>query len=176
MRRQALGLMALVLAAWSLPVFAVGSVAAPSSSLWDGLGRLHPALVHFPVALLVTALGAELMCILRRDARFADAARFMVSVAGWTGVAAALAGFARADTVVIPTELEGTFAIHRVAGIVTPVLAVLAAGLAAGVRRSGQIWELFLYRIVLILATIAAVVAGFCGGEIVHGAGFFPRW
>ena len=43
------------------------------------------------------------------------------------------------------------FSVHRVAGIATPVLVFLCAGLGEGVRRSGQIWELILYRIVLVL-------------------------
>ena len=71
---------------------------------------------------------------------------------------------------------QHVFAIHRIFGIATPILAFLCAGLAAGVRRSGQIWELMLYRVVLVMTAVSAVVAGFYGGEIVFGAGFFPLW
>jgi uncharacterized membrane protein len=150
--------------------------AAPPSGFLDAVGRLHPFLVHFPAALLVVAAAAELLCIIRRDGYFGDAARFMVTAAAVFAVPAALAGFARADAITIPPALHDAFAIHRVAGIVIPVLAVLAASLAAGVRRSGQIWELFLYRIVLFTAAAFAVTAGYTGGEMVYGAGFFPRW
>lgn len=155
---------------------ASANVAAPPSGVVDAVGRLHPFLVHFPVALLLVAAVAELLCIVRRDGRFADTARFMVTAAAWIGVPAAIAGFARASSITIPPDLEGAFAIHRVAGIVTPVLAFLATGLATGVRRSGQIWELFLYRIVLLLAVGFAATAGYYGGELAYGAGFFPRW
>jgi len=144
--------------------------------LWELVGRVHHLLVHFPVALLLSALVAEALCIARRDGRYADAARFMVVAAAWVSAPAALTGFLRADGLVFDAGKQGWFAAHRLAGIVTPVLAFLAAGLAEGTRRSGQIWELFLYRVVLVLAALSAAVAGFCGGELVFGPGFFRLW
>jgi len=137
-------------------------------------GRLHPALVHFPVALVIVALVAELMCIARREGRHADTARFMITAAAWISVPAAITGFMRADGMTFDATEQSLFAVHRVAGIATPVLVFLCAGLGAGVRRSGQIWELILYRVVLVLAAASAAVAGYYGGEIVFGG--FPLW
>lgn len=137
-------------------------------------GFLHPFLVHFPVALIIVALVAELLCITRREGRYADAARFMITAAAWISIPAALAGFARADTITLTASEQSLFAVHRVAGIATPVLAFLCAGLSEGVRRSGQIWELMLYRVVLVLAVVSAIVAGYYGGELVYGN--FPLW
>ena len=144
--------------------------------MWDTLGRLHPFLVHFPVALILTAIVTEAIAVARRDERLGDAARFMVTAAAWLSVPAAIAGFARAGSITIAPELQSTFAVHRIAGIATSVIAFLAAGLAAGVRRSGQIWELFLFRVVLVIAAAAAAVAAHHGGELVYGVGFFPWW
>ncbi|HEX5133379.1 MAG TPA: DUF2231 domain-containing protein [Candidatus Krumholzibacteria bacterium] len=153
-----------------------GTPAVPPDGFIDAFGRWHPVLVHFPVALIVTAAVAELAGAARKDPVPMTAARFMVHAGAWTAVVAALAGFARADSITIGPEISHAFAIHRIAGIITPVIAFLAAGLADGVRRSGQIWELFLYRIVLLLAVAAACVAGFYGGELVFGAHFFSLW
>lgn len=138
------------------------------------LGRLHPALVHFPVALVLVALAAEIMCMTRRDGRYADTARFMISVAAWISIPAAITGFIRADAMTFDAAGQSLFAVHRVAGIATPVLVFLCAGLGEGVRRSGQVWELILYRVVLALAAAAAAVAGYFGGEMVFGV--FPLW
>jgi uncharacterized membrane protein len=132
--------------------------------------------VHFPVALIITALVAEVIFVVRRDERYAAAARFMIHAGAWLGVAAALTGFARADSIVLAPDQAPAFAIHRIAGIATPILAFLAAALAEGVRRSGQIWELFIFRLVLALAAAGAVVGGYYGGELVYGAGFFCLW
>jgi uncharacterized membrane protein len=158
------------------PSLALAATAPPLSGGVDLLGRLHPALIHFPLALIVTAFAAEMIFVARRDERFSAVARFMIHAGAWMGVAAALSGFARAASITIAPDVSSAFAVHRIAGIATPVLAFLAAALADGVRRSGQIWELFLYRIVLALAAAGAVIAGYHGGEIVYGAGFFSLW
>jgi len=142
----------------------------------DWLGRLHPGLVHFPIALIVVALAAEVCCIATREGRFADTARFLVNIAAWVSIPVAATGFLHAGTITMDAAGQHVFAIHRIFGIATPVLAFLCAGLAAGVRRSGQIWELMFYRVVLVMTAVSAVVAGFYGGEIVFGAGFFPHW
>jgi uncharacterized membrane protein len=144
--------------------------------MWDAFGRLHPFLVHFPVALILTAIVTEAIAVARRDERLGDAARWMITAAAWLSIPTAVAGFARAGSVTVEPALQSTFIIHRIAGIATPVLAFLAAGLAAGVRRSGQIWELYLFRIVLVITAVAAAIAGHHGGELVYGTDFFPLW
>jgi uncharacterized membrane protein len=147
-----------------------------ATGFWPSVGRLHPFLVHFPVALILSALVAEVLCVAKREWRYTEAARFMIVAAAWISVPAAIAGFARADSIVLDAAQQELFGVHRVAGIATPVLAFLAAGLAEGSRRSGQIWELYLYRAVLALAAAGAAVAGYFGGEIVYGPGSFPLW
>lgn len=147
-----------------------------SPGFWELLGRLHAFLVHFPVALVLAAVMAEALCIVRREGRYLEASRFMVAAAAWMSAAAALTGFLRADGLVFDAAGQAAFAIHRIAGIVTPVLVFLAAALAEGSRRSGNMLELFLYRAVLLLAAVAVLVAGYHGGELVHGRGFFSFW
>lgn len=164
-----------VISAACLPASAWAHALPSASPGWEAVvGRFHPALVHFPVALVLVALVAEGLCIARRDGRYADIARFMIIVAAWISVPAAITGFLRAESVSFDAMQARSFSIHRVAGIATPVLVFLCAGLGEGVRRSGQIWELALYRVVMVLAALAAAVAGYFGGEIVFGV--FSLW
>lgn len=158
-----------------MPAVAWGHTAVAPPPGWEAfLGRLHPVLVHFPVALVLVALVAEGLCIARRDGRYADTARFLILAAAWLSVPAAVTGLIRADSMTFDPTQARLFAIHRVAGIATPVLVFLCAGLGEGARRSGQIWELMLYRVVLVLAAVSTAVAGYFGGEIVFGV--FSRW
>ena len=164
-----------VCAVFSLPAAAWAHTVPTAPQGWEAIvGRFHPALVHFPIALVLVAVVAETLCIARRDGRYADAARFMILVAAWISVPTAITGFIRAESITFDPAEAPLFAVHRVAGIVTPVLIFLCAGLAEGVRRSGQIWELLLYRALLLLSAISTVVAGYFGGEIVFGV--FSMW
>ena len=140
-------------------------------AVWSILGDLHPVLVHFPIALILVAAVAEAMFISTRQTEFGDAARFMVFAAAWMSIAAALAGIAAASGETFTPELGRAFTVHRAAGIATPVVTLLAAAMAGGARRSGQIWELMLYRVLLFIAVLGVGIAGFYGGELAHGPG-----
>jgi len=140
---------------------------------WELAGHLHPFLVHFPVALVFLSVAAEVLLVVRKEARFGDAGRFMIAAAAWISIPAAIAGFALASGQTFTDEEVRIFAIHRIAGITTPVLIFLAAGMAASARRSGQIWELFLFRIFLALAVVSVAIAGVQGGQLVWGDGYF---
>lgn len=133
------------------------------------IGRLHPALVHFPVALILTAALAETFYITKREQRFGDAARFMIAAAAWLSVPAAAAGIAVASGQTIAMALRRAFSIHWVAGVAVPVLAFLAYGMSEGVRRSGQVWEQLLYRLFLLLAAAGVLLAAYFGGVLAHG-------
>lgn len=165
-----------IVCGWVVVVTALVPALARASAgdgVWRAVGTIHPILIHFPVALILTACLAEGLLILRRQPWFGDAARFMIIAAAWVSVVAAVAGFALASAMSFDPELQRAFAIHRVAGVATPVLAFLAAGLAESARRTGQVWELFLYRIVLVLAAVAVIAAGWNGGLLVYGTEFF---
>ena len=134
------------------------------NALIHEIGEFHPALVHFPVALTLTAAVAEALYMGRKSGRFGDAARFVLAAAVWLSVPAAVAGLMAGESEAIPDALAGTFAVHRIAGLVAPVLIILAYALGEGARRSGQVWEQGLYRLVLLLAAVCVLIAGFYGG------------
>jgi uncharacterized membrane protein len=136
-------------------------------------GRFHPFLVHFPVALILTAVVAEVLFALRGGQHFAAAALFLVTAAAWTSLPAFLAGFAAAAGQVFEGDLARVFAVHRIVGVTTPMLAFLAAGMGHSTRRTGQVWEQILYRIFLVLAAASVAVSGAYGGLLVHGRHFF---
>ncbi len=133
------------------------------------LGRLHPALVHFPVALVVTAAVAEAVFVATRDRRAETVARTLVLAGAWTGVVAAVTGFAAASGRTFEPAALSAFSVHRIVAIALPVVCFLAAALAGSSRHTGQIWELWFYRVLLALGAVLALVAGWAGGAISHG-------
>lgn len=138
-------------------------------TVWKLFGSYHPLLVHFPVALIIAASVAETLLIIKRNPDYGAAARFCVAAAAWVSIPAALAGFAIASSHSFEGAAATYFSIHRIAGITTPVLAFLAWAMGEGSRRSGQVWEQWLYRVFLLVALISVIVAGLAGGELAHG-------
>ncbi len=129
----------------------------------DYLGRLHPAVVHFPIALLLAAALAELLLILRPASGLGVVVRFLT----WTGAAGAvtataLGWFAGGFRL---TDRHETLAYHRWNGSAVAALSLLAAMVASRAER-----RTFL-RIPLAALSAAIVWQGWLGGELTHGEG-----
>jgi uncharacterized membrane protein len=136
------------------------------NAVLDAIGKLHPVFVHWPVALISTAAVAEAIYMAKKAEWFAGAARFMISAGAWMAVLAAMAGFAAASGETFAGETARNFSIHWVGGVAVAVLAFLAWAMGEGSRRTGQVWEQALYRVLLFLAAIVVLVTGWFGGEI----------
>jgi uncharacterized membrane protein len=138
------------------------------------LGRLHPALVHFPVALILAACAAEMLYVVKKEKYFAAAALFSISAGAWMSLPAFVIGFAAAAGESFGPELQGVFELHRIVGVTTPMLATVAAGMGHSTRRTGQVWEQIVYRVFLVVAAVSVLLAGAFGGQLVHGADYLP--
>jgi uncharacterized membrane protein len=139
---------------------------------------LHPAIVHFPLAL---AMGAFLMALAARHRRLStwdSPAVFLLVLAAVGSVAAVLTGDAAHDAAVIPTAAAALVARHEQVG--TLAMWVLV-GLAA-VRLLlawGRLWRGALaWVFVMLIGASAALVLfnGHLGGQMVyrHGVGTGP--
>lgn len=131
------------------------------------VGRTHLLLLHFPIALLFAVLAVELVLRKRLPG---DRRREMTSA---VLLAAALGAVAAASTGLLYAQSEDfhgrelvLIGQHRIAGIVTAVLAV-ATFIA---HRRAQMKVAYLP--LLVLATGAVTFAGHRGGELVHGEGY----
>jgi uncharacterized membrane protein len=137
------------------------------------LGKLHPLAVHFPIALIVMAGITETLYMRRPSATLASAVRVMLLAAAAFAVVSTALGFAAANSRTFSPGLNVAFGVHRVAGIVTAGVAVLAAALVEGARTLGEEWRWQLYRVVLFIALIAVVIAAHSGATLVFGKGYF---
>lgn len=144
------------LAAEKAPARLAAEHDADPGSIWSSL---HPATVHFPIALLLAAALAEFVSIFRPSTRLTNA----VSVMAWGGAAgavvAALFGW-------IHTGFwfagDATMQWHRWTGTSLAVVAPIAAILSTRANR----WP---FRILLLAMTLALQAQGYWGGELAHG-------
>jgi uncharacterized membrane protein/YHS domain-containing protein len=149
--------------------------AAPfASKLVSFLGRFHPAIVHFPIALILAAGLAELLFLLTGRGPFASATRFILPLAALGGVAAALLGWAAAAGAHYPPDLARVLEWHRGFAAIVVVSSVAAAILRERVERTpaaaGLRWS---YRGVLLLAVLLVSATGYFGGELVYGTDYY---
>ena len=130
-----------------------------ASSSGSILTRLHPATVHFPIALLIVAALVEMLAVVRSSSRLAQAADGM-TVAGAAGaVIAALFGWIHTG---IWFGGDATMHWHRWTGTGLALAAPLAALLAFRADRGA-------FRIVIVLIAAALVAQGYWGAELAQG-------
>ncbi|MBX7458984.1 hypothetical protein K3152_12060 [Qipengyuania sp. 1NDH17] len=137
--------------------------AAHSPEYANLLNNLHPATVHFPIALLLFAALAELLFAARGTQRMRHAAEIAAIAGGITASLAALFGWIHTG---IWLGGDGAMQWHRWLGtglgIAGPLIAWVA--LSAGERRGAL-------RVLLALSALILLAQGWLGAELGHGAG-----
>jgi uncharacterized membrane protein/mono/diheme cytochrome c family protein len=138
--------------------------------LWTFFGRLHPATVHFPIAMFSVAALVEFLQIVRRKPGLAPATFTLTVVGLVSAVVAALMGIANAGGKHHDDLIEN----HRWAGIATTVAAVAAMALVFKAR-AGQGRIVQVARGSLFLAMILVSLTGHWGGAITL-PGYYDVW
>ena len=127
------------------------------------LKNLHPATVHFPIALLLVAALTQAAALARGSASLDNAARVMAVAGGVGATLAAVFGWIHTG---IWTGGDATMQLHRwigsALGLAGPAIAWLALRPQAG-RKT--------YLTLLFAAALAVIVQGYLGAELSHGAG-----
>jgi uncharacterized membrane protein len=133
------------------------------------IGRLHPLLIHFPIALVIAAALAEVAAMVTADEDWRTVAVGNVRAGAVFALLATVAGWRLA--VAPEMELSPLLEWHRWLGTVAAG-AVLAAALATGGVRRRSALGVRIYRIALFAAGALVAVTGHFGGLLVWGPNF----
>ena len=131
-------------------------------------GRLHPLLVHFPIALVLIAAVAELVSLTTQFPEWHVVAMANIRAGAAFAVASAGAGWILASSRIV--EASPALEWHRWLGGAGAAAAVAAALATAEMDRPPR--RLWLYRIALFGAAALVAVAGHFGALLVWGADF----
>lgn len=128
--------------------------------LFQWFGRLHPAIVHFPIAFFPAALLTALAG--RRRPAFSAPVQFLVVAGGLFAPLAAAAGWINGLT----ADPEPNLVYHRWLGV-----AIGAGGAALAIWAWRRPWEDRGAGMILALTamTIAIAIQGFLGAGLTHG-------
>ena len=136
------------------------------------VGKFHPLLVHFPIALVLAAAGSELVAIRTQRARWRAVAVTNLRAGAVMGAFTLIAGWVLATAPFV--EATPSLALHRWTGVAA---ATVTLGAAAASKRSevqsGR--ALVVYRSALFAAAALVAIAGHLGAALVWGPDFLRR-
>lgn len=135
------------------------------SQVLELLGKLHPVLLHFPLALLVLAGCFELIALVSPSAFTARTVTWLVATGFVFAVLSAWSGWVLAAHEHFRSDQRLTLERHRWLGIAT----VLAAGLSCATSTLSFRSAAYLRRGFTISTALVALAAGYFGGELVWG-------
>lgn len=132
-------------------------------------GRLHPLVVHFPIAFLLTAAALELAAALRRRPQRSPLGTLCLSLGLVSAAAAAGSGWLLAANEVGGGErLE----LHRWSGVGAVLVAATAWLVGLACRRSPERVLLRIYRLMVIAAALLVGLTSHVGADLVWGPGW----
>lgn len=164
----------------NLDSFVVSVLAEAGPNLGRAAGRLHPLLVHFPIALGLVAVGVEWWRSLSRRQGLSPLTFPLLAIAAVSAVFSTASGWMNANFEYGGDD-SSTLALHRWIGTGTSVLLValtwwcwlvsveLAKGGAAALASLGS------FRWAALVGGIAVSVTGHLGGDLVHGEGYLTK-
>lgn len=108
------------------PAFAQGAETTDETGfwLWSFLGRLHPMIVHFPIALLYVALLFQWIAWKRKSDKFVSTIKILTIAGAISSIVAVILGLLLSSTDTYGSDLVP---LHQWSGISTTVLASFTA-------------------------------------------------
>jgi uncharacterized membrane protein/mono/diheme cytochrome c family protein len=138
-------------------------------------GVLHPAVSHFPIALLTVAGLIEAWSIVRRQKQPSQSTLVCLTIGTMAAVVTTVLGWADADRTGYSSG--ETINLHRWLGVAVAILSVIALVLSVLVRRRASagrklVWS---YRSSVLASAALVGLVGSLGGKLVHGNDYYDE-
>ena len=141
------------------------------NSVLQFIGKLHPLVVHFPIAFIPLVLFMDLYTTCKKREPFAST-RIILPLAALSALAAAGLGWVDAMHANYPEELQTTLFRHRWSGVLTAVITG-AAAVMQHLSQSGGKCRDITYGVLLALACVLVGVTGHLGATLIYGVDYF---
>lgn len=140
--------------------------------LWELFGRLHPLIVHFPIALIVVAAVLELFTFGKFHSKLRPGIVMLAAIGAVSAILAAPMGWLLAAN-------EGTSGevldLHKWIGVATAVLSVFILLFLPKGKGELTASQIKVFRGILFITAIGVSVTGHFGGALTHGEDFLTE-
>jgi uncharacterized membrane protein len=153
---------------------APGEISGKPAGLADLVGRLHPALVHFPIAWLVGLALVDFVGLVRKREAWQRAGIFVLAGTVLSLLPTAATGLLRAAHMEFDANLHALLVVHRTLNFVVAGLLLAAFALRLARRNRLDGWWRLGYLALVFAATCAVLVAADFGGRMVYGPDYLP--
>ena len=136
-------------------------------------GRLHPLVLHFPIALLLLAAAVEVVRCFRMDPRLARLTVLLLALGAVGALAAAGTGWVFAHESHPEPALRATLLWHRWLGVGTAALAMLAWAAAARWADDARPGFRWIARFTTWITATILIITAHLGALVVWGADYF---
>lgn len=137
---------------------------------WLLYGRLHPLVLHFPIALLLTAALIEALSFKARTGWLRRAGLALLALGAVSAVVAASMGYTLS---IVDRHTGEAVTWHRLLGLSVAGFALLALLLRLRLDRGQRVGPA--YAVTLGICVVAVFGAGHFGGELTHGREFLAE-
>ncbi|MEO6994474.1 MAG: DUF2231 domain-containing protein [Lacunisphaera sp.] len=139
----------------------------------DYFGRMHPLLLHFPIAVLWLGALAEATRVWREAPSTGRAVVWLMGIGALAALAAAGSGWLLAAHERVRSDQRETLELHRWLGLATAVAACLSWAAAASWRETPSLARRWLRRLCVMGTAALVTVASHLGATIVWGKDWF---
>lgn len=132
------------------------------------LGMWHPAVIHFPIALVLTVALLELAAVIRRKPAYAASCKLLLAIGTVGAFVAAPLGWANAGMPAAGDSLA--LDIHRWLGSALPFVILALWAFKRPVDQAAARLSSRGYELLLAASVVLLLLQAYFGAEITHGA------
>ena len=136
-------------------------------------GKFHPLVIHFPIALTITAALSEVVFMKTKNIILSNVARVNLMLACISAILATVLGWVNGEFIRVSADMESVLFRHRWFGISSTICLICAIFFSESARRLNSLKLNLGYRASLFIAALLIAVTGHFGGTLVFGSDYF---
>lgn len=139
------------------------------------VAKLHLLILHFPIALILSAALADVLWVWLRRPILREAGHWCIGLGAATAIPTVVAGFLLLNGMGLSGEMAEIGETHESLGVIAMSLTLAAAGVRLAARnRLARPWG-FVYAALIAASAVVVALAGHWGGMLAFGEDYLKQ-